>query len=190
MKEIVEKLKRNIDAINGLLGDDAILKSIQNASVCIVNALKNGNKVIFFGNGGSAADAQHLAAELMGRYLLDREPLPALALTVNTSNLTAIGNDFGYDEVFLRQLKGIGRGGDAVVGISTSGNSGNVIRAMEYARSAGMKVIAFTGEGGGKMKDHADVLIAVPSNETPIIQECQIMIGHIICELVEKEFVI
>lgn len=188
MSEIIQKLQKNIEAIQRIINDESLIGCVYQASDLIIDSLKKGNKAVFFGNGGSAADAQHLAAELMGRYLLDREPLPALALTTNTSNLTAIGNDFGYDEVFLRQLKGIGRKGDAVVGISTSGNSRNVIKAMEYAKSAGMKVIAFTGQGGGAMKDHADVLIAVPSKETPIIQECQIMIGHIICELVEKEF--
>lgn len=152
----------------------------------VAEAFRNDKKVLFCGNGGSAADAQHLAAEFSGRFYFDREPLDAEALHVNTSYVTAVGNDYSYDEIFSRVTKAKGRAGDFIFGISTSGNSKNVIRAFEVARERGMIVVAMTGEGGGKMKDHADYLLNVPSNDTPRIQESHIMLGHIICELVEE----
>lgn len=151
-----------------------------------IEALRAGRKVIFCGNGGSAADAQHLAAELMGRFLFDRDPLPALSLTVDTSALTAIGNDYGYENVFSRQLRGIGVAGDVLVGMSTSGNSANVLRAFEVAREMKITTIGLTGQGGGKMMALSDVLLAVPDARTNHIQEGHITIGHMICAIVEQ----
>jgi D-sedoheptulose 7-phosphate isomerase len=151
----------------------------------LIDALNNGGKVIFCGNGGSAADSQHLAAELMGRYLRDRPPLPSLSLTVDTSALTAIANDYGYDEVFSRQLRGIGRGGDVLVGLSTSGNSKNVLRALQAAREMGIRTVGLTGAGGGEMAKLTDVCICVPSTTTNFIQEMHIAIGHMLCGFVE-----
>lgn len=156
------------------------------ADLCI-SALRNGGKIIFCGNGGSAADAQHLAAELMGRFLIDRNPLPALSLTVDTSALTAIGNDYGFEKVFSRQLRGIAQKGDVVFGLSTSGNSANVVEAFEVARSLGLGTIGLTGQDGGKMRPLSDVLIAVPHTKTNHIQEVHIAIGHLICAFVEAE---
>ena len=151
-------------------------------------ALKAGNQVLFCGNGGSAADAQHLAAELIGRFQKERRSLASIALTTDTSILTAVANDYGYDEVFARQVEGLGRSGDVLIGISTSGNSANVVKAALKARDTGMHTIAFTGEGGGKLKDICDITFAVPSKVTARIQEMHIMVGHIICELVEEEY--
>lgn len=153
-----------------------------------IEALAKGNKVIFCGNGGSAADSQHLAAELMGRYKIDRNPMPAMSLTVDTSALTAIGNDYGYENVFARQLKGIAKEGDVLVGISTSGNSKNIVEAFKTAKQLGVKTVAFTGEGGGLMKQEATVCLNVPSKITNNIQEMHIASGHIICGLVESHF--
>lgn len=153
-----------------------------------IEALGNGNKVIFCGNGGSAADSQHLAAELMGRYKFDRAPMPAMSLTVDTSALTAIGNDYGYDKVFSRQLKGIGNKGDVLVGISTSGNSKNILDAFAVAKEKGIKTVAFTGEGGGEMLKSADICLNVPSSTTNNIQEMHIACGHLICGIVEAHF--
>lgn len=157
------------------------------AEICHT-ALKAGNKVLLCGNGGSAADSQHLAAELVGRFQKERRSLAAIALTTDTSILTAVGNDYGYDQVFARQVEGLGRSGDVLIGISTSGNSGNVVKAVEMARSIGMHTIAFTGEGGGKMKDMCDLTLAIPSKVTARIQEMHILAGHIICELVELDY--
>ena len=153
-----------------------------------IEALGNGNKVIFCGNGGSAADSQHLAAELMGRYKFDRAPMPAMSLTVDTSALTAIGNDYGYDKVFSRQLKGIGNKGDVLVGISTSGNSKNILDAFAVAKEKGIRTVAFTGEGGGEMLKSADICLNVPSLTTNNIQEMHIACGHLICGIVEAHF--
>lgn len=149
-------------------------------------ALKKGGKVMFCGNGGSAADSQHLAAEFVGRYKLERKALNSVALTVDTSILTAVGNDYGYDEVFSRQVEGIGKSGDVLIGLSTSGNSRNVLLAFEKAASMGITTVAFTGCGGGKMKEKADICLAVPAGVTNHIQEQHITCGHLICELVEK----
>lgn len=151
-----------------------------------IKALRDGNKLMFCGNGGSAADAQHLAAEMMGRFLFDRDPLSALSLTVDTSALTAIGNDYGFEEIFARQLRGIGRKGDVLIGMSTSGNSVNVLRAFETARAMEIITIGLTGEGGGRMAALSDILIAVPHTQTSHIQEAHIMIGHLLCALVES----
>ncbi len=153
----------------------------------LTEVMKAGRTIFFCGNGGSAADAQHLAAELAGRYLLERRSLPAIALTVNTSNLTAIGNDYGFDKVFARQLEGLARSGDALVGISTSGNSRNVVEAFRAARRIGMLIVALTGAKGGAMAELADYAIRVPSESTPRIQEAHITIGHIVCGIIERE---
>jgi D-sedoheptulose 7-phosphate isomerase len=152
----------------------------------IARAFRRGNKVFLFGNGGSAADAQHIAAEFEGKYLRNRDPLPAIALTTNTSSITAIANDYGYEHIFARQLKAIVAKGDIVIGISTSGNSPNVILAMDEAKRHGAITVALTGQGG-KLKKSADFVLSVPSKETPLIQEAHITIGHIICQLVEED---
>jgi D-sedoheptulose 7-phosphate isomerase len=159
--------------------------AIEQAAGAMIAALAAGNKIMFCGNGGSAADSQHLAAELMGRYLRDRAPLPALALTVDTSALTAISNDYGYDEVFARQLRGVGRRGDVLVGLSTSGNSANVIAAIEAARAMGVIAIGMTGTNRGRMDDLCDILIKVPATRTNRIQEMHIAVGHMLCGFVE-----
>jgi D-sedoheptulose 7-phosphate isomerase len=151
----------------------------------LVRAFQKGNKVLLFGNGGSAADAQHIACELAGKFYLDRAPLPAIALTTNTSALTAIGNDYGYEEVFVRQVKSLVTQGDIVIGISASGNSPNVLRGIEQARRLGATTVAFTGRGG-KLKKLADYVLSIPSVDTPRIQEAHITAGHIICYLVEQ----
>ncbi len=190
MKEdIAKRIEESISVKNNILNDTHLVDAIERATTIVVNAIKNGNKVIFCGNGGSAADSQHLAAELIGKFYFNRQSLPAVSLTVNTSIITAIGNDFGFDKVFARQLEGIGKTGDVLIGLSTSGNSGNVVEAFKIAKKIGIKTVAFTGENGGILKDFADILINVPSNDTPRIQEAHILIGHIVCELVEKEFV-
>lgn len=151
-----------------------------------VTALKAGKKVMFCGNGGSAADSQHLAAELVGRYKMERRALNSIALTVDTSVLTAIGNDYGYDDVFRRQVEGLGQAGDVLIGLSTSGNSRNVLLAFEQAKAMGITTVAFTGLKGGKMKEAADICLDVTAEVTNHIQELHIMSGHFICELVEK----
>jgi D-sedoheptulose 7-phosphate isomerase len=187
MNTLVKNLNDSISAKYSILQNPLILKTIQDLTLTIVHAYKNGNKVLFCGNGGSAADAQHLAAELSGRYYYDRPPLFAEALHVNTSYLTAVANDYSYDEVFSRLVKAMGKKGDVLIGLSTSGNSSNVLKALVEARSMGMITAAFTGLGGGKMKDACDYWIGVPSDNTPRIQECHMIIGHSICEEVEKQ---
>lgn len=170
-----------------ILNDSALVARIEEAISLCVEALKNGQKIWFAGNGGSAADAQHLAAELSGRFYFDRPPLPAEALHVNSSFLTAVANDHGYDQVYSRMLRGTAREGDVLFAISTSGNSSNILEAAQYAQSSGIKVIGLTGATGGKLAAQCDILLNVPSTDTPRIQECHIMIGHIICEFIEKE---
>lgn len=164
------------------------METIQLIAERCKTALAAGNKVLFCGNGGSAADAQHLAAELIGRFQKERRSLASIALTTDTSILTAVANDYGYDEVFSRQVEGLGRAGDVLIGISTSGNSANVVKAALKARDTGMHTIAFTGEGGGKLQDICDITLAIPSKVTARIQEMHILVGHIICELVEEEY--
>jgi len=172
-----------------LLGDTVLISSIARVSEVSLAAIKNGNKLLLFGNGGSAADAQHIAAEFIGRFAFDRPALPALALSVNTSCLTAIGNDYGFDQVFSRQLEALARPGDVAIGFSTSGNSPNVLHAISTAKKMGLQTVALTGTPGGKLKQAADLdhCVCVPSSETPRIQECHILIGHIVSELVEQE---
>jgi D-sedoheptulose 7-phosphate isomerase len=165
---------------------ETCLPALTAAADALIAAYRAGHKALFFGNGGSAADAQHLAAEFLGRYLREREPLPAVALHTNTSALTAIGNDYGYDYVFSRQLKALAVRGDVAIGISTSGNSTNIIEAIACARSLGLVTIALTGSSGGRLRKLVDILIAVPSEETPRIQECHILAGHALCDAVEQ----
>jgi D-sedoheptulose 7-phosphate isomerase len=169
-----------------LLRNAEVVSLIAKVSELLVDAVDKGNKILLFGNGGSAADAQHIAAEFVGRFAFDRPALPALALSVNTSCVTAIGNDYGFDLVFSRQIEALARPGDLAIGISTSGNSANVLHGLATAREKGLRTVAFTGCAGGKIKNAAEYCICAPSNETPRIQECHILIGHIISELVEE----
>jgi D-sedoheptulose 7-phosphate isomerase len=169
-----------------LLRNAEVVSMIAKVSERLVDTIRKGNKVLLFGNGGSAADAQHIAAEFVGRFAFDRPALPALALSVNTSCLTAIGNDYGFDLVFSRQIEALARPGDLAIGISTSGASSNVFHGLSVARKMGLGTVALTGCTGGKLKDVVDLCICAPSNETPRIQECHILIGHIISELVEE----
>ena len=187
-KELINKvIQASVEVKNKILGDAEILTSIEKAVEEIEKAFKNGNKVLFCGNGGSAADAQHLAAEFSGKFYIDREPLFAEALHCNTSYLTAVANDYSFENVFERLVRGMGREGDVLVGISTSGNSKNVVKAMEAAKKKGMVTIGFTGGNGGKMKEVCQYIINVLSSDTPRIQETHILIGHIICEIVENK---
>ena len=188
MTQIKNLIQASIDVKLQVLNDAALQERLSACVDAIEAAFKNGNKVLFCGNGGSAADAQHLAAEFSGRFYIDREALPAEALHVNTSYITAVANDYSYDVVYSRMIQGIGRKGDVLIGLSTSGNSANIIKAFETARSKGMITIGFTGETGGKMKELSDWLINVPSTDTPRIQESHILLGHIICQLVEEKY--
>jgi D-sedoheptulose 7-phosphate isomerase len=189
---MIEHIKKTISASiavkEKILADAGILKTTNDVVDVIVKAFKNGNRVYFAGNGGSAADAQHLAAEFSGRFYTDRLALPAEALHCNTSYLTAVANDYSYDEIYARLIRGIAHPGDVLVGLSTSGNSGNIVRAFETARQKKVITVGFTGESGGKMKGLSDYLFNVPSSDTPRIQESHILLGHIVCELVEREF--
>lgn len=180
------RLKAHLDTIARVEADETLKAAINQAVKLIVTCFRNGGRVYFCGNGGSAADAQHLAAEFSGRFYFDRPVLPADALHGNTSYLTAVANDYGYDKVFARLISGLGREGDILVGLSTSGNSENILRAFEVCREKGVRTIALTGASGGKMKELADLLINIPATDTPRIQEAHITVGHIICELVEQ----
>lgn len=185
-KRVSQSIEASIAVKQLLLNDAEVLATTARVSELLVDALTEGKKPILFGNGGSAADAQHIAAELVGRFAFDRPALPALALSVNSSCLTAIGNDYGFDVVFARQIEALGRPGDVAIGISTSGNSPNVLSAVAVARKMGLHTVALTGASGGALKAAVDHCICVPSSETPRIQECHILIGHIISELVEE----
>jgi len=187
MNRIKNVISESLTVKQKILDSEELLKTIEEVADVGAQAFCDGNKVLFCGNGGSAADAQHLAAELSGRFYYDREPLPSEALHVNTSFLTAVANDYSYDEVFARMIRGIGNQGDVLIGLSTSGNSGNIVRALEEAGKKGMITIGMTGGSGGKMKNLCDFLINVPSADTPRIQEAHIMIGHIICEIIESK---
>ncbi len=188
MKEYIKnQILASYETKKKILENSALIDIIEDVATKCVNVYKKGHKTILAGNGGSAADAQHIAAELVGRYGFDRPSLPSLALTTDTSNLTAIGNDYGYDKVFSRQLEGMGQEGDLFIGISTSGNSANIITAFESAKAKGITTVALTGRDGGKMAQMADVAIIIPSNDTPRIQESHILIGHILCDIIEKE---
>lgn len=185
MKEtVIKELDENINttkAISKNLSD-----IIVNASKIIIDCYRNGGKIILMGNGGSAADAQHIAAEFIGRFKLERSPLPAIAMTTNTSIITALANDYGYDTVFNRQLEALASNKDVIIVISTSGNSPNISNAADFAKTKNIKVIGMTGMNGGKLKDLTDIIIKVPSDNTPRIQEAHITIGHIICNIVER----
>ena len=167
---------------------EVMIPSIEEASTLIVSTLKAGNKVLLIGNGGSAADAQHIAAELTGRYKSERKGLPAIALTTDTSALTAISNDFGYDRVFDRQVEALANEGDLLIGISTSGNSANILSALALAKELGCTTLGMSGKSGGKMNDTCDLNLVIPSNDTPRIQEIHILIGHILCQAVDDAF--
>ena len=185
IKNIIEA---SIKVKQQLLLNDEIINTVNDCVNVMVTAFKNGNKVLFCGNGGSASDAQHLAAEFSGRFYKDRDALPAEALHCNTSYLTAVANDYSYDVIYSRLVKGIGNKGDVLVGLSTSGNSKNIVAAFEVAKEKGVITIGFTGESGGVMKSISDYLLNVPSFDTPRIQESHIMLGHIICEMVEEQY--
>ena len=189
MKEKIKKIiSESVSVKNSILQKDHLLDAVDEVASLMVKALKQGNRIYFCGNGGSAADAQHLAAEFSGRFYVDRDALPAEALHCNTSYITAVGNDYGYDLVYARLIKGIGTKGDFLVGLSTSGNSINIIKAFEVAREKGIITVGFTGESGGQMKGLCDYLLNVPSSDTPRIQESHIMLGHIVCQLVEEQY--
>ncbi len=185
---IQQRIEESIETKKKLLANEQLLQTIEKVSAATLQALKAGNKVLFCGNGGSAADAQHLAAEFSGRFYINRKALPAEALHCNTSYLTAVANDYSFDVIYSRIIEGIGNKGDVLIGLSTSGNSKNIIEAFRSAKEAGMITIAFTGETGGAMKEKVDYLINIPSANTPRIQESHIMVGHIICEWVEQEY--
>jgi D-sedoheptulose 7-phosphate isomerase len=186
MEKIRKIIQSSIEVKAAILTDEPLLQTVMDCVTIIVSAFEKGKKVLFCGNGGSAADAQHLAAEFSGRFYTDRDALPAEALHCNSSYLTAVANDYSYDVIYSRLIKGIGNQGDVLVGLSTSGNSKNILNAFEIAREKGLITIGFTGASGGKMKPLCDYLINVPSTDTPRIQESHITLGHIICQLVEE----
>jgi D-sedoheptulose 7-phosphate isomerase len=189
---MIDHIKKIINASiavkQKILQDETMIKTTNDVVNTIVKSFKGGNRVYFAGNGGSAADAQHLAAEFSGRFYTDRLALPAEALHCNTSYLTAVANDYSFEEVYARLIRGIAHPGDVLVGLSTSGNSGNIIKAFEAARQKKVITVGFTGETGGKLKPLSDFLFNIPSTDTPRIQEAHILLGHIVCELVEREF--
>ncbi len=188
MKEYIkDQIKKSYETKQIIYQDEILLQKIEEVAKKCVALYKSDKKTILAGNGGSAADAQHIAAELVGRYGFDRPSIPSLALTTDTSNLTAIGNDYGYDQVFSRQLEGMGQEGDIFIGISTSGNSVNIIKAFASAKKKNIITVALTGRDGGEMAKIADIALVIPSNSTPRIQESHILIGHIICDIIEKE---
>ncbi|MFA5839930.1 MAG: D-sedoheptulose 7-phosphate isomerase [Candidatus Margulisiibacteriota bacterium] len=185
MQESIKKqLQDSIEVKKQVIS--SLVPQIEKAAILMIESLKNGKKVLFFGNGGSAADAQHLAAELIGRFLIQRKAIPAIALTTDTSIITAIGNDYGFDKVFERQIEGLAQSGDIAFGISTSGNSKNVLAGLEKAKSIGCKTIGLLGGGGGMIGSQVDLAIALSSNNTPRIQESHITIGHILCGIIEE----
>jgi len=187
MQKIKDIIQASIDVKQQVLQNEEVIATMETVIEIIVRAFQNGRHVYFCGNGGSAADAQHLAAEFSGRFYTDRKALPAEALHCNTSYLTAVANDYGYDVVYSRIIDGIGREGDVLIGLSTSGNSKNIIKAFEKAKEKNMITIGFTGGSGGAMKSCSDHLVNIPSSDTPRIQESHIMAGHIICQLVEEK---
>jgi len=188
MKRYIQsQIKDSIETKQKVYNDPILLENIVKVAHKCIELYKMGNKTILAGNGGSAADAQHIAAELVGRYGFDRDSIPSLALTTDSSNLTAIGNDYGYDKVFSRQLFGMGQEGDLFIGISTSGNSQNLIEAFLVAKKKNIFTVALVGKDGGRMAELADVALVIPSHDTPRIQESHILIGHILCDIIEKE---
>jgi D-sedoheptulose 7-phosphate isomerase len=185
--DVLKSIEHSIAVKQALLQNSDFLAMLNTVGMSMVGALREGHKFFFMGNGGSAADAQHLAAEFVGRYLREREPLPAIALSVNTSSLTAIANDYSYEVVFARQLQALGAEGDVAIGLSTSGNSRNILHAMEAAKAKHMITVGLSGESGGQLRKRVDYCFCAPSRETPRIQEAHIMIGHLLCEIVESE---
>lgn len=183
---IQQDLQESLELKSLLVNDAAFIKNIETIARICIDTYKQGGKTIFAGNGGSAADSQHLAAELVGRFYLNRSALASIALTVDTSIITAVANDFGYDEIFARQIEALGNKNDVFFALSTSGNSVNLIKSLTLAKSQGLVTVGFTGDAGGKMKSLCDYIIAVPSKKTPRIQEVHITAGHIICNLIEK----
>lgn len=188
MEKIKQLIQASISVKQQLMEDDDLVSVIAQVAEVITNAFREGKRVYFCGNGGSAADAQHLAAEFSGRFYVDRKALPAEALHCNTSYLTAVGNDYSYDVIYARLIDGIGQSGDVLAGLSTSGNSANIIKAFDVARQRGMITVGFTGQTGGQMKALSDYLINIPSTDTPRIQESHILAGHIVCQLVEETY--
>ncbi|HET6559007.1 MAG TPA: SIS domain-containing protein [Prolixibacteraceae bacterium] len=184
---IAQRILQSIELKKQLLADSALLSRIEEAAGLIVQAYRSGNKTLFCGNGGSAADAQHLAAELSGKFYIDRPPIHAEACHVNSSFMTAVSNDFGFDRAYARYIEAVGKRGDVLVAISTSGNSENVSQALDQARVLGFSCVVLTGASGGRMAEKADILLNLPSEDTPRIQELHILVGHIICEMVEWE---
>ena len=186
MKQTIKnEFLSHLEVIN--LTIDTMQEKLEQASLLVVETLKNGNKILLCGNGGSAADAQHIAAELVGRYKSDRRGLPAIALTTDTSILTSVGNDYGYDRIFDRQVEALANKGDLIIGISTSGNSQNIVNVLKLGRELDCKTLGFSGREGGVMNELCDVNLIVPSNNTPRIQEMHILFGHIICQIVDDE---
>jgi len=184
-KVIVREFEEHLKTIQAVMG--GMEEDLEKASLMAVKVLKRGNKILLCGNGGSAADAQHIAAELVGRYKTERRGLPAIAITTDTSALTAIANDYGYDRVFDRQTEALANKGDLLIGISTSGNSANIISALKLAKEMGCETLGFSGRDGGKMNEVCDVNLVVPSNDTPRIQEMHILFGHTICQIIDDE---
>ena len=182
-----QRIRESLLVTEALLEDKVAIRRIAEVAHRVVECLRAGGKVLLFGNGGSAADAQHIAAELVSRYVHERPGLPAMALTVDTSALTAIGNDYGFEAIFARQLESLGNKGDVAIAISTSGNSSNVLRGVEGARAKKLVTVGLTGKKGGQLKGLVDYCICAPSEETPRVHECHILIGHLICEIVERE---
>ncbi len=187
-EQIKQIIGSSIATKQQILENEKLIEILENCVEVITNAFRNGNKVLFCGNGGSAADAQHLAAEFSGRFYIDRDALPAEALHCNTSYITAVANDYSYDMIYARMIKGIGNPGDILIGLSTSGNSKNILEAFKIAKIKNMITIGLTGESGGVMKEMSDYLLNVPSSDTPRIQESHILLGHIICQLVEEKY--
>ncbi len=185
--EVLADLARSRSAIDELAGDRMLARDIARVAGMCVEALRQKGKIVLAGNGGSAADAQHLAAELVSRFAYDRPGLAAVALTTDSSALTAIGNDYGYDYVFARQIEALAREGDVLIGISTSGRSPNILRALDAARAAGLRTVGFCGRSGGQMKERCDVALCAPSDRTANIQEAHIVMGHALCALIERE---
>ena len=183
---ITEQIQASLQVKQAMATNPTIVQKLQQACACLVSGYQQGRKTLLIGNGGSAADAQHIAAELVGRFYTDRPSLAAIALTTDTSILTAVGNDYGYARLFARQIEGLGQPGDILIALSTSGNSDNILQGIQQARTQQLKVIGLTGATGGAMTEHCDICLCVPSTDTPRIQECHILLGHILCAAIEN----
>lgn len=187
---VTRRIEEGVTAKQRLLADGALLRAVANAAELMIQALRNNRKILFFGNGGSSMDAGHLAAELLGRFYVDRVALPAIALADCTAAMTAIGNDYEFSQTFARQLRALAQPGDVAVGLTTSGNSPNVVQALEVARQVEMTAIALTGADGGKASQIADIVLKMPTRDTPRVQECHMLVGHTLCELIESAFTV